>query len=450
MVNPTRSPSVTKALSKKHINPNQLTFDFYDYDDCLANEEDSGVTELSEPLFTDLKHDKSGSAKILNTADNLAALLEFSGYEARVNQMTLEPQVFQHGVCIGSPEVIRSQLISLSAIHSLPKNAIDDHLTAIAQTNTYHPVVDWLDGYEWDKESRVDKVIACLKSKDDELTAIVLKRWLSGCIASLLIPNYKSKLVPVLAGLQSYRKTAFVERICSVLTDAFLEGAELNPDNKDSILSCIRSWIVELGELERTTAHSQGSLKAFITRSVDTVRPPYARTDIKKPRQTNLIATVNGTSFLKDQTGNSRYAVIELIEQTDMDTLNELLGWEYRSTGEIKLVDENKLRQFWLEVRHLLEEEGYSWNLTSEEQAKVSKQTEKYVDKGDYYATLKDYLADFKDNDLRWCTSTQVCSLVGIHVSKANMVGKALAILTQEEVIKRKFTGGVNRYHFPI
>ncbi|MEZ8774242.1 MULTISPECIES: VapE domain-containing protein [Vibrio] len=410
----------------------------------------SNSNDITEMRFPDIKIGGNGQSIVLNTAENLNALLELSGYEVRINKMNLEPELLHSGVCIGSPDIIRSKLISLSSVCGLPKAAIDDHLAAIAQANSYHPVVDWLDGYEWDKESRVDKVIACLRSKDDELTTIVLKRWLSGCMASLLIPNYKNKLVPVLAGLQSYRKTAFVERICSVLTDAFLEGAELNPDNKDSILSCIRSWIVELGELERTTAHSQGGLKAFITRSVDTVRPPYARADIKKPRQTNLIATVNGTSFLKDQTGNSRYAVIELIEQTDMDTLNELLGWEYKSTGEIKLVDENKLRQFWLEVRHLLEVEGYSWNLTSEEQAKVSEQTEMFVDKGDYYATLKDYLADFKDNERRWCTSTQVCSLVGIHASKSNMVGKALAMLTQEESIERKFSGGVNRYLFPL
>ncbi|MDH5932664.1 VapE domain-containing protein [Vibrio splendidus] len=410
----------------------------------------SNSNDITEMRFPDIKIGGNGQSIVLNTAENLNALLELSGYEVRINKMNLEPELLHSGVCIGSPDIIRSKLISLSSVCGLPKAAIDDHLAAIAQANSYHPVVDWLDGYEWDKESRVDKVIACLRSKDDELTTIVLKRWLSGCMASLLIPNYKNKLVPVLAELQSYRKTAFVERICSVLTDAFLEGAELNPDNKDSILSCIRSWIVELGELERTTAHSQGGLKAFITRSVDTVRPPYARTDIKKPRQTNLIATVNGTSFLKDQTGNSRYAVIELIEQTDMDTLNELLGWEYKSTGEIKLVDENKLRQFWLEVRHLLEVEGYSWNLTSEEQAKVSEQTEMFVDKGDYYATLKDYLADFKDNERRWCTSTQVCSLVGIHASKSNMVGKALAMLTQEESIERKFSGGVNRYLFPL
>lgn len=406
-------------------------------------------TTNAELRFPDTRLGK-GQPVVLNTADNLAALLEYAGYEARINRMNLEPEIFFNEECIGSPELIRSKLISLSAIHSLPKPSIDDHLLAIAQSNAYHPVDHWLEGHSWDGTSRVDDVINCLKSKDDSLTRTVIKRWLIGCVASLTVPSFKSKLVPVLAGHQSYGKTAFVERISFVVSGAFLEGAELNADNKDSVLSVIRSWIVELGELERTTANSQGSLKAFITRSIDTVRPPYARTDIKKPRQTNLIATVNGTQFLKDQTGNSRYAVIELVEQTDMDTLNDLLGWQYKSTGELKLVEENKLRQFWLEVRHLLEVEGYSWNLTTEEQAKVSEQTQKFVDKGDYYTMLKDYLANYQDNERRWRTSTQICQLIGVHASKSNVVGKALMMLTEEGNIERKFSGGVNKYLFPI
>lgn len=404
----------------------------------------------TEPRFPDTKEKGDGKRVVLNTADNLAALLKFAGYEARVNQMNLEPEIFHGGECIGSPEVIRSRLISLSAIYSLPKSAIDDHLSAIAQDNTYHPVVSWLGEYCWDGIPRVDQVIGCLQAKDNELARVVIKRWLTGCIASLVIPNFKSKLVPVLAGDQSFRKTAFVERISSVVTGAFLEGAELNADNKGSVLSVIRSWIVELGELERTTANSQGSLKAFLTRSIDTIRPPYARTDIKKQRQTNLVATVNGGNFLKDQTGNSRYAVIELVDQTDMDTLNDLLGWEYKATGELNLVDENKLRQFWLEVRHLLVVERYSWHLSAEELKLIAKQTHQFVDRGNYYVMLREHLAAIKDNEHRWLTSTQICSQIGIHTSKANMLGKALMMLAEEHVLERKFVGGVNKYRFPV
>ncbi|MEZ8101772.1 VapE domain-containing protein [Vibrio bivalvicida] len=405
-------------------------------------------TTNAELRFPDTRLGK-GQPVVLNTADNLAALLAHHGYEAKINLMTLEPEIFHLDKCIGSPEVIRSKIVSLCSIHAVPRTAIDDHLTAVAQSNAYHPVGHWLEGHSWDGTSRVDDVINCLKSKDVALTRTVIKRWLIGCVASITVPNFKSKLVPVLKGEQSFMKTAFVERVSAVVNGAFLEGAELNPDSKDSVLSVIRSWVVELGELERTTANCQGSLKAFITRSIDTVRPPYARTDIKKPRQTNLIATVNETHFLKDQTGNSRYAVIELVEQTDMDTLNDLLGWQYKSTGELTLIEENKLRQFWLEVRHLLEVEGYSWNLTTEEQAKVSEESQKFMDKGDYYTVLKDYLANYQDKEQGWFTSTQICRFVSIHVSKSNMVGKALAMLTDEGSIDRKLSGGVSKYLFP-
>ncbi|WP_439148131.1 VapE domain-containing protein [Vibrio sp.] len=391
-----------------------------------------------------------GQPVVLNTAENLAALLAHYGYEAKTNLMTLEPEIFHLDKCIGSPEVIRSKLVSWCSIHSVPKAAIDDHLSAIAQSNPYHPVKEWLDSDSWDGKPRVDDVLGCLETTDDKLTNTILKRWLVGCVASLFVPNFKSKLVPIFIGDQSFRKTAFIERIAAVSYGAFLEGAELNPDNKDSVLSVIRSWIVELGELERTTSHSQGSLKAFITRSVDTVRPPYARVDIKKARQTNLIATVNGSNFLKDQTGNSRYAAIELIEQTDMDTLNKLLGWQYKQTGELKMIDENKLRQFWLEVRYLFEVDEFSWNLSQEEQVLVGQQTQRFVDKGDYYTVLKDYLANYQGNEQGWFTSTQICRFVSIHASKSNMVGKALAMLTDEGSLDRKFSGGVNKYLFPL
>lgn len=133
-----------------------------------------------------------------------------------------------------------------------------------------------------------------------------------------------------------------------------------------------------------------------------------------------------------------------------MDQLNELLGWRYHNTGELTLVDEYKLRQFWLEVRHLLEVEQFSWNLTPEELTEVAQLSQKFVDKGDYYAVLSDHLAMCKRENLGWMTSKQVCNLVGIHVTKANMVGKALSMLVEQGAIQRKFSSGVNKYLIPL
>ncbi|SDG69478.1 Virulence-associated protein E [Vibrio xiamenensis] len=400
------------------------------------------------PEFPHLRYSESGKPIVLNTADNLRALLECSGYQARVNQMTLEQDIFRGAERIGSPDIIRSELISLASIHRVPKAAIDDHFSAIAAEISYHPIANWLDGV-WDGKLRVDAVLNCVKAKHPQLASIVLKRWLVGCVASLIKPNFKSKLVPVLQGEQSFKKTAFVERIATVMPGAFLEGAELNPDNKDSVLSVIRSWIVELGELERSTKNCQGALKAFISRSCDTVRPPYARNDIKKPRQTNLIATVNGMDFLRDETGNSRYAVIELEGAADMDMLNELLGWRYQSTGELSLVEPEKLRQFWLEVKHLLVIENYAWMLSPKEQALVAQESAKYVDKGAWYKVILEHITTCEDKAREWMTTKQICEYLHIDYSKANTVGRALSLLSKEGILEKKMLDGINRYCFP-
>lgn len=68
---------------------------------------------------------------------------------------------------------------------------------------------------------------------------------------------------------------------------------------------------------------------------MDSVRPPYHPRDVKKPRQSHFIATVNGTGFLKDLTGNFRYAAIELIGKIDIDRVNQILGWTYKLSGSL-------------------------------------------------------------------------------------------------------------------
>ncbi|ODS14598.1 hypothetical protein BCD66_08385 [Pseudoalteromonas tetraodonis] len=344
--------------------------------------------------------------------------------------------------------------MSAAAIHSLPKSAIDDHLLAISRDNPFHPVKFYLDKGKWDGRERVSKVITCLNAKDEQLADSIMKHWLVACIACIYEDTFKSKLVPVLQGGQSFRKTAFIERIASVLPHSFLEGAELNPDNKDSILSNIRSWIVELGELERTSKNSQGSLKAFITKSTDTVRPPYARSDIKKPRQTCFIATVNDRDFLKDSTGSTRFAVLELAKAIDMDTLNSLLGWSFYGTGAIKQTDPEQLHQFWLEVKKLYLD-GYGWALSDATQENTLSVNDKFQDKGFAYNHIFDnYIAPESKIDLPQNVERPTCingwfragELIAedrkFQSNHQRAVGMALRLLAEEGFIESKKVRG--------
>ena len=412
-------------------------------------------TERDRPQFSDIVTGSNGSPKIANTADNLQALANYCGVDFRFNMMEFEPETHDiTGDKIAlSYDQLKSELISAASRSSLPKAAIEDHLVALCENNKYHPVRQWLDNGEWDGIERVSKVISCLNAEHEALAQATMKRWLVGVVASLYEPIFKSKLVPVLQGSQSYRKTAFVERIANIMPNAFLEGAELNPDNKDSVLACIRALIVELGELERTNKNSQGSLKAFITKSIDTIRPPYARTDIKKPRQTHFIATVNGDNFLKDETGSSRFVVLAMKKAANMATLNKLLGWHYDGTGSIKQTKPELLKQLWLEVKTMYEN-GYGWMLSDDEIKLAQSVNEPFNDKGSWYEFIKDKYVkddDFSNDMLSWFSAGELVDQDdNLVAAGTGLVGKALKRLAEESLIKKR-KGRANRteYRFP-
>ncbi len=405
-----------------------------------------------EPIsFPHTKPKGNGTLQILNTAGNLAVLLNHLGLKGVLNEMTFELEVLQNQKPGQSLDSFRSTIISAMSICDMPRQTLDDHLTALSESNLYHPVRDWLDSEEWDGVERVKKVLECLNTTNPEIAEIIMLRWLVGCVASLYEPRFKSKLTPVLQGDQSFMKTAFIERIANVIPRAFLEGAELNPSNKDSVLHAIRSWIVELGELERTTKGrfaSQGSIKAFLTKEVDTVRPPFAKGDVRKPRKTHFIASVNGTDFLKDETGNSRYGVIEIGSPIDMDKVNELLGWSYESTGSLRHIHPEKLKQFWLEVKAMYLN-GHGWMLTPQERTLTLKITERYNDKGEWYHVLYDKFVGIQESSYRkeeWLTATEVCEYLGEQKQRSRPIGKALTKLSNEGLIKSRISRGKSQY----
>ena len=410
-------------------------------------------TERDRPRFSDYITVGKGEIKIVNTANNLDDLAAYMGVSFRFNMMEFEPEtcdLFDDKIHL-SYEQLRSELISCASRFSLPKAAIDDHLIALAQNNKHHPIKHWLDHGQWDGEKRIEQVISCFNPKHTELANSVLTRWLVGCVASLYEHRFKSKLVPVLQGDQSWKKTAAIERFANVIPQAFLEGHALNPDDKDSVLPCIRSWIVELGELERTNKSSQGSLKAFITKDTDTVRPPYARNDIKKPRQTHFIGTVNGEDFLKDETGSSRFVVIEMTSIADMDRLNSILGWQYPGTGKIDLTHPELLHQFWLEVKALYDS-GHGWMLTQEEQEQAKSINDPYNDKGALYEYLRDHFAKETENltreELNWLTAGElVKNDRKLSAHQSALIGKALSKLAKERLIPTR-KGRANRTEY--
>ena len=84
-----------------------------------------------------------------------------------------------------------------------------------------------------------------------------------------------------------------------------------------------RVWITELAELDHITGRKlPGWIKNMITTAEDLIRPPYSRTHKVMKRRSTLMATVNSSDFLKDDTGNRRFWVIDLPHVQGVDFID--------------------------------------------------------------------------------------------------------------------------------
>lgn len=408
---------------------------------------------LPEPTKLDLPYlpDYSEQGKPLKTSVNLWAILSHHGWEASYNLLTaeLELRTAEGRRLGGTDEGQRSALVDACQRSEVPDAAIDEHLPALCQSRSYHPVREWLEaGSKWDGVPRLAAALATLNATAPAYAAAVLRPWLVGCVAALYEEQWLSKLVPVLVGGQSFKKSAWVNRLAAVVAGSTLD-CSIDPSKTDDVRRAVSAWIVEFAELESTTKHETGALKAFITRDVDRFRAPYAKTFTKKKRQTSFIATVNGSDFLKDQTGNARFAVIEMAEAANLDHLNELLGWRW-DAGRLRQIDAEQLRQFWLEVKTAYEA-GETWFLDEATSNQAAKMNDAHTDKGAHYEAISDYHLSRPLNNVRWFTAGELCAYHGEKSNLCGVWGKALKQLVKEGAIEsRPLRGGSTGYLLPV
>lgn len=399
--------------------------------------------ELSYP---DRGQDKQ--RKPLPTSGNLKVLLQNMGIQIATNKMNLNLDIEQGGRIVEpSFEALRSMIIDAAVKTDLPIITIDHHLAAIGEQNSYHPISAALDGKHWDGVERVQRVLDCIPCTDPLLKDTVMRKWFISAIAAIYEPRFSSKLVPVLKGGQSTRKSAFLSRVCSIVPNSFLPEASLDAENKDSVIIAASHHIVELSELERTTRKEAGALKAHITKDIDTFRAPYARSAINKRRQGVFIGTVNDDEFFKDTTGNSRFTVIELTGRINLDAVNDILGYSY-DNGRVRQTYREQLLQFWLEVKHWYDT-GWSWVLTDSESQHSEANNSGFMVKGDFYHIIMEKMELWWNVHNVGISASEVAGRLGLNASYAGKVGKDLAQLAKDGLL-RVGEGRQRRQYFKV
>ncbi len=183
---------------------------------------------------------------------------------------------------------------------------------------SYDPVNDYLDGLVWDGKERIDTWLSVYcKVEDSDYTRKVGARWLISGAARGLKPGCKVDTVLILKGEQGRRKSM----VFDILGGEWFSDSQLDLANKDSRISAASTWIIELPELAALGQRDLESNKAFLSARRDKVRPPYGRADIRYERHCIFGATTNAEEFLFDETGNRRFWVAKVLDESDTDAL---------------------------------------------------------------------------------------------------------------------------------
>lgn len=185
----------------------------------------------------------------------------------------------------------------------------------------YNPMKEYLEAEEWDGKQRLDTFfIDYLGASDNKLNRQIARKFLIGAVGRVYMPGLKLELVPILVGKQGRGKSEICKALCPRdergQEKFFYDGLpSLSGEDKDNYQLIHDNWIIEIGELDALNKTKIESTKAFISRTEDKYRPPYAAMPINVLRSNVFIGTTNDSDFLKDRTGNRRFLPVEIDKQ---------------------------------------------------------------------------------------------------------------------------------------
>lgn len=295
---------------------------------------------------------RNGSGTIPTTIPNVEHLLKSYGIQVQYDVIKKKLRIVipgHSGSADNTDNVAMSQIISLANLNGISTGLIPSFVEAVGDRHQVNLVADWITSKPWDGVDRLQALCDTLVQRDDypePLKQQLLHRWLIGAVAAVFEPNgCRVRGVLTLQGPQSIGKTEFVKSLMSdsILRDLVVKlDHHLDPSNKDSLISAVTHWIVEIGELDSSFKKDVARLKGFLTSGQDKVRRPYARTESEYPRRTVFCATVNDSNFLVDPTGNTRWWTIPVVK------INFKHGIDMQQLFAQIKVDYNNGEQWWL------------------------------------------------------------------------------------------------------
>lgn len=142
------------------------------------------------------------------------------------------------------------------------KGTVDDAIKRLAMRHRFHPVREYLDGWQWDGTRRIHKLLPrYLNAEDTPLNRAFGKAWMISAVRRIREPGCQVDAVLTLQSPQGTGKSTFFRVLAG---DAwFNDSLEIGGSAKDVIENATGAWIIELAELSKLGKREVEEVKKF-------------------------------------------------------------------------------------------------------------------------------------------------------------------------------------------
>jgi predicted P-loop ATPase len=202
-----------------------------------------------------------------------------------------------------------------------PKDkGVFDALRARCLDHAFDPLLDYLDGLQWDGKPRLDRwLIVYCKADDTPLNRAFGRKTLIAAVRRARHPGCKFDYLLVLEGDQGIGKSTVVKILAG--DDYYSDKAIIGCDTREQQESIQGVWFYEIAELQGLSKVDMNWMKMFLSRTHDKARPAFGRSVVDRPRRGIMIGTTNDDTYLRDTTGNRRWWPVKLHGRIDLSAL---------------------------------------------------------------------------------------------------------------------------------
>ena len=192
--------------------------------------------------------------------------------------------------------------------YPVTKEKFDTHFQALALESPVDPFLEYLEQLDqWDGTQRIAGFLGeCFAVPAGNAASVAARSGLLttmlGAVARAHEPGRKHDTVCVLKGSQGGGKSTFWSELAG-RDRWFSDGINFGAQTKELVESLLGNVLVECSELTGLRKADSENLKAFLSRSVDKVRPAYGRNREDYPRTSILVASTNSDTPLPGKMG---------------------------------------------------------------------------------------------------------------------------------------------------